>query len=178
MRINKGLPRWHSGKGLICLCRRHKRHGFDPWVKNIPWSRKRQPAPILLPGIVHWTEGPGRLYPWGRKELNITEWLSMLTHIHTHTHTHTHTHMNKAYLLKFFVHHPCLFSEFSLTLRHLTFNSMGTFIEPQLSVKLLQPCWRVWECDSDPILIPSGAYDLLGHIRQEDNQCERCQVPS
>ena len=25
----------------ICLqCRRHRRHGFDPWVGKIPWRRK------------------------------------------------------------------------------------------------------------------------------------------
>ena len=27
-----------------------QRHGFDPWVRKIPWCRKWQPTPILLPG--------------------------------------------------------------------------------------------------------------------------------
>ena len=26
------------------------RCGFDPWVWKIPWSRKWQPTPVLLPG--------------------------------------------------------------------------------------------------------------------------------
>ena len=28
----------------------HKRHGFDPWVGNIPWRREWQPIPVFLPG--------------------------------------------------------------------------------------------------------------------------------
>ena len=27
--------------------RRRKRHGFNPWVGKIPWSRKQQPTPVL-----------------------------------------------------------------------------------------------------------------------------------
>ena len=30
-----------SGKEPTCECGRQKRLGFDPWVRNIPWSRKR-----------------------------------------------------------------------------------------------------------------------------------------
>ena len=29
------------------------RRGFDPWVRNIPWRRKRQPTPVFLPGKPH-----------------------------------------------------------------------------------------------------------------------------
>ena len=32
---------------------RHKRHGFDPWVRKIPWRRAWQPAPVFLPGESH-----------------------------------------------------------------------------------------------------------------------------
>ena len=42
-----GPPRWLSGKDPTCQC---GRHGFDPWVKKIPWSRKWQPTPVFLPG--------------------------------------------------------------------------------------------------------------------------------
>ena len=35
----QGLPRWLSGKESFCQCRRLKKHGFDPWVRNIPWRR-------------------------------------------------------------------------------------------------------------------------------------------
>ena len=33
--FTKGLPRWCCGKEPACQCRRHKRHGFDPWVRKI-----------------------------------------------------------------------------------------------------------------------------------------------
>ena len=42
-----------SGKEFSYQCRRHKRRGFDPWVGKIPWSRKWQPTPVLLPGKFH-----------------------------------------------------------------------------------------------------------------------------
>ena len=38
-----GLPRGVSGKEPACQCRRHNRHGFDPWVGRIPWRRKWHP---------------------------------------------------------------------------------------------------------------------------------------
>ena len=34
------LPSWPSGKESTCLCRRHRRLEFDPWVEKIPWRRK------------------------------------------------------------------------------------------------------------------------------------------
>ena len=33
------LSRWHGGKEPTCQCRRH---GFNPWVEKILWSRKWQ----------------------------------------------------------------------------------------------------------------------------------------
>ena len=33
-----------------CQCRRHKRCRLDPWVGEIPWSRRWQPTPACLPG--------------------------------------------------------------------------------------------------------------------------------
>ena len=40
-----GLPRRFSGKDSACQCRRH---GFNPWVRKIPWRRKWQPTPVCL----------------------------------------------------------------------------------------------------------------------------------
>ena len=36
-----GFPGDTSGKELACQCRKHKRCGFDPRVKKIPWRRKQ-----------------------------------------------------------------------------------------------------------------------------------------
>ena len=39
-----------TSKELACQCRRHKRCGFDPWVRKSPWRRTWQPSPVFLPG--------------------------------------------------------------------------------------------------------------------------------
>ena len=45
---------------------------FDPWVWKIPWRRERVPIPVFWPGEFH------ALYsPWGYKELDTTEQLSL-----------------------------------------------------------------------------------------------------
>ena len=38
---------------LADVCRRCRRHEFDPWVRKIPWRRKWQPTPMFLPGKSH-----------------------------------------------------------------------------------------------------------------------------
>ena len=35
------------------VCLQCRRPGFDPWVGKIPWRRKWQPTPVLLPGKSH-----------------------------------------------------------------------------------------------------------------------------
>ena len=44
---------WPSGKESTWQCRRHRTRRFDPWVRKIPWSRKWQPTPVLLPEESH-----------------------------------------------------------------------------------------------------------------------------
>jgi len=38
--LNSGLSRGCSGKQFACQYGRCSRHGFDPWVRKISWSRK------------------------------------------------------------------------------------------------------------------------------------------
>ena len=33
--------------------RRYKRHGFNPWVRKIPWKKLWQPTPVFLPRESH-----------------------------------------------------------------------------------------------------------------------------
>jgi len=47
------LPRWLSGKESAYQSRKHRRGGFDPWVRKIPWRRKWQHTPVFLPGKFH-----------------------------------------------------------------------------------------------------------------------------
>ena len=62
-----------SGKESACQRRRRKRHGFDPWVGKIPWSRKWQCTPVFLPGEFHGQRSLAGYIPWGRKESYTTE---------------------------------------------------------------------------------------------------------
>ena len=63
------IYRWLSGKELVCQCRRHKRHRFDPWVGKIPWKRKWQPIPVFLPGKFHGQRNLAGYSSWGHKRL-------------------------------------------------------------------------------------------------------------
>ena len=69
LNLQKGLPTWLSGKESACQCRRH---GFDPWVGKIPWSRKWQPTLVLLPGESHGQRSLAGYSPWGRRESDMT----------------------------------------------------------------------------------------------------------
>ena len=51
--IQRGYLGDTSGKESACQRRRHKRHGFNPWVGKIPWRKARQPTPVFLPGECH-----------------------------------------------------------------------------------------------------------------------------
>ena len=52
------------------------RPGFDPWVGKIPWRRQRLPTPVFWPGEFH-----GLYRPWGCKESDMTEQLSLFDEI-------------------------------------------------------------------------------------------------
>ena len=71
------LPRWLSGKEFACQSRSHRRHGFSPWAGKIPWRRKWQPTPVFLPGQSHEQRSLSGYSPWGSKELDMTEQLSI-----------------------------------------------------------------------------------------------------
>ena len=66
-------PRWCSGKESTCQCRRHKRHGLDPCVQKIPWSRKWQPTPVSLLGK-HAQRSQVGYSPWLQSQ---HDWASM-----------------------------------------------------------------------------------------------------
>ena len=73
-----GLPRCAVVKNLpVCQCRRCWRRTFNPWVRKIPWRRKWQTTPVLLPGKLHGERSLGGYRPWGCKESGMTQ------HAHT-----------------------------------------------------------------------------------------------
>ena len=54
------------------------RRSFDPWFGKIPWRRAWQLTPVLLPGESHGQRSLAGYSPWGRKESDTTEWLTLL----------------------------------------------------------------------------------------------------
>ena len=71
---NWGFPGGTSGKEPACQCGRHKRHGFDPWVGQIPWRKAWQPTPVFLPEeFLHGHRSLMGYSSYGRKQLDMTE---------------------------------------------------------------------------------------------------------
>ena len=56
---------------------------FGPWVKKIPWRRTWQPTPIFLSGEFHGQRSLAGSSPWGCKELDRTEQLTLSVSIET-----------------------------------------------------------------------------------------------
>ena len=69
-----------QGEESACQFRRHKRHGFNPWVRKIPWRSKQQPL-LFLPGKSYGQRNLVGYSPWGHKESDMSERLIMHTHI-------------------------------------------------------------------------------------------------
>ena len=65
-----GLPWWLSGKVSACQCRRC---GFSSWVRKIPWRRKWQLTPVLLPGESRGQKRQVGYSPWDRQESDTTK---------------------------------------------------------------------------------------------------------
>ena len=62
--IINGLPRQLIGKESC---------GFNHWVRKIPWRRKWQATPVLLPGKSHGQRSLVRYSPWDCKDSDMTE---------------------------------------------------------------------------------------------------------
>ena len=70
-----GSLSWWLRQWRICL--QCGRPWFSPWVGKIPWRRKRLPIPIFLPGEFHGQRKLSGYHPWGHKELDMTEQLTL-----------------------------------------------------------------------------------------------------
>ena len=71
-----GFPGVASGNESACQCRRRKRYRSDPWVGQIPWSRKWQTTPVFLPGKSQGQRSLVGYSPWIHRESDMTEQLS------------------------------------------------------------------------------------------------------
>ena len=50
----------------------------SPWVRKILWRRKGHPTPVFIPGESHGQRNQVGYSPWGHKELDTTEGLTLL----------------------------------------------------------------------------------------------------
>ena len=50
------LPWWLNAYRIHLQCRRHRRCGFDPWVRKVPWRRKWQPHSSIFAWEIPWAE--------------------------------------------------------------------------------------------------------------------------
>ena len=73
-----------SGKESTCQSRRSKRRVFDPWVGKNLRSGKWQSTPVFLSGEFHGQRSLEGCSPWGRKELDTTEQLTLAYFFHFH----------------------------------------------------------------------------------------------
>ena len=74
LELSKGLG-GNNGHTINIKIKNHMqcgRLGFDPCVGMIPCRRERLPTPVFWPGEFH-----GLYSPWGCKESDTTEWLSL-----------------------------------------------------------------------------------------------------
>ena len=79
------LPRWHSGEGSACQCRRCRRPEFHPWAQRSPGagnSNLLQYSCLKIP----WTKEPDKLR--SRRSERVRHDRAGRSHTHTHTHTH------------------------------------------------------------------------------------------
>ena len=79
-----GLPGGASGKEPSFQCRRHQRHGFNPWMGKESLEEGMAALSCILAWRIPWTEEPGGLQSRGLQRVG-HDW-SNLAHTHTHTH--------------------------------------------------------------------------------------------
>ena len=61
-----------AGASLVAQLGKNPPVMWETWVGKIPWRRERLPIPVFWPGEFH-----GLYSPWGHKESDTTEGLSL-----------------------------------------------------------------------------------------------------
>ena len=67
-----GYPLRYSWASLVAQLVKNLPAVWETWVGKIPWRREKLPTPVFWPGEFH-----GLYSPWGRKESDMTEQLSV-----------------------------------------------------------------------------------------------------
>ena len=74
--VQEGFPDSSVGKENLPVMQETR---VCSWVEKIPWKRNWQPSPIFLPRKPCGQRSLAGYSPWGRKEPDMTEWLSTHT---------------------------------------------------------------------------------------------------
>ena len=74
---NPGLTLACGSNGKENSCNAGDLPGFNPSVRKIPWRREWLPTSAFSPGEFHGQRSLADYSPWGHKELDTTEWLSL-----------------------------------------------------------------------------------------------------
>ena len=68
------LPGGSAGKESAC-----NTGGLIPELRRFPWRRGWQPTPVFLPGESHGHRSLAGYSPWGHRELDTTEQLTLFS---------------------------------------------------------------------------------------------------
>ena len=71
------IPWWLGWSKIHLQCRRPE---FNPWVRKIPWRMEWQPTPVFLLREFQGQRSLEGYSPWGHKELDMTEILTLSLH--------------------------------------------------------------------------------------------------
>ena len=74
------IPMWLSDKESACQCRRHRRHGFYPWVEKVPWVGNVNPLWYSC------LENPMDRGAWWATVCGVAKTKTWLSHRATHIH--------------------------------------------------------------------------------------------
>ena len=72
--VHRGFPDGSDGKESACNAGDRSSY---PWVGKIPWRREWLPTLVFLPGEFHGQRSLAGYSPWGRKESDTTQQLTL-----------------------------------------------------------------------------------------------------
>ena len=72
-----GFPGGTVVKSPPTNAKRHRRCRFSPWFGKKPWEREWLLTPEFLPGEFHGQRSMAGYSPWGHKELDVAEQLTL-----------------------------------------------------------------------------------------------------
>ena len=131
------FPGGTIGKEPTCQRGRHKEMSVQSWVGHIPWKREWQPIPAFLPGKSHGQRSLVGYSPWGHKELDTTEWLTL--HF-----TSPSSKLNQDLMFNCFTNY-CIEKEVSrVNLINIFISSIMLFISSNLSQRIESNIPIIW----------------------------------